>query len=206
MATMRTKHEKPNGHSYDYAEVDMVPTEFRNGQATRYEIIHADDEPTYAPAVYDDAPIVAPVQPDRLPRVQRIVQTNAIEEARGFNIRVSSLAVSLGGGAVLLAALFGASLSAWAGIMIFGVTFAATWAAAFALDAMTSAGGVELFHAFRMWAFLDREQAHRHQRYSVPKTDNQRLLETVLLAAAVGVTALAAVGMVAAVFMENAPR
>lgn len=187
---------------------DMRPVEFRpDGTPTRFEIVASDDDVRYPPAIgWDDAPIVAPLPADRLPRVQRVIEGDPISEARGFNIRISSLATVLGGGAVLLAALFGASFSAWAGILIFGSVFALTWAGAFVLDAMTSAGGIELFHAMRLWAHLDREQAHRHNRYNAPPTDRQRTLETVLLAAAVGVTVLAGIGLLVAIFAENMPR
>lgn len=188
---------------------DMRPVAWKSdGTPTKFEIVQR-DQAQPRPRVIgddDDVHIVSPVPSDRLPRVQRVIEGDPISEARGFNIRISSLATVLGGGAVLLAALFGASFSAWAGIMIFGSVFALTWAGAFVLDAMTSAGGVELFHALRMWAFLDREQAHRHNRYATPKSDRQRILETVLFAAAVGVTALAVLGLLVAVFAENMPR
>ena len=90
--------------------------------------------------------------------------------------------------------------------MWFGSTFAATWAGAFVLDAFTSAGGVELFHAARLWRHLDAEQRYRHGRYAVPVSDRLRLLQTVLLAAAVGVTVLCVLGLLVAVFAENMPR
>jgi hypothetical protein len=205
MAQLRTKYERENGHSYEFQ--DMVPTEYRNGQPTKYEIVQADNDVRYPPAIgWDDAPIVAPVQPDRLPRVQRIVQSDAIDEARAFNIRVSSLAAVLGGGVVLAALMFGASLSFWSALMWFGSVFAAVWACAFALDAMTSAGGVELFHAARLWRHLDAEQAHRHRRHNAPPSDRLRLAQTILGTLAVGSTVLLVLAIVAAVAIEWMPR
>lgn len=188
-------------------QIDMVPVEYRNGQPTRY--VARDDDVRYPPAIgWDDDVhhVVSPVPADRLPRVQHIVQTDAIGEARAFNIRVSSLAAVLGGGVVLAALMFGASLSFWSALMWFGTVFALTWAGAFALDAMTSAGGVELFHAWRLWAHLDREQAHRHRRYDAPPSDRLRLAQTVLLALAAGTTVLAGLGLLVAIFAENMPR
>ena len=206
MATMRKRTEKPNGHSYDYA--DMQPVEFRpDGTPTRFEIVASDDDVRHPPAIgWDDAPIASPVQPDRLPRVQHIVTSDAIDEARAFNIRVSSLAAVLGGGVVLAALMFGASLSFWSALMWFGSVFALTWAGAFALDAFTSAGGIELFNAMRLWRHLDAEQAHRHQRYNAPVSDRVRLLQTVLGVAAMGVTALFVALIIIGVAMENMPR
>jgi hypothetical protein len=193
----------------DQQEIEeMRPTAWRpDGTPTKFEIVASDDDVRHPPAIgWDDAPIVAPVQPDRLPRVQHIVQTNALDEARGFNLKVSSLAAVLGGGVVLAALMFGASLSFWSALMWFGTVFAAVWAGAFVLDSLTSAGGVELFHSWRLWAFLDREQAHRHNRYSAPVSDRVRLLQTIIGTLAMGVTALFFLLVVAGVAMENMPR
>lgn len=90
--------------------------------------------------------------------------------------------------------------------MWFGTTFAIVWACAFALDAMRSPGGIELFHAARMWAFLDREQAHRHNRYNAPPSDRLRLAQAVLGALAVGSTVLVVLAFVVAVSLEWMPR
>lgn len=206
MATMRKRTETERGHSYEYA--DMQPVAFRpDGTPVSFEIVQRDQAQHPRPIGHDDdVHIVSPVQPDRLPRVQHIVQSDAVGEARAFNIRVSSLAAVLGGGVVLAALMFGASLSFWSALMWFGSVFALTWAGAFALDAMRSPGGIELFHAMRMWAFLDREQAHRHNRYSVPVSDRVRLLQTVVGALAVGSTVLFVLLIVAAVALEWMPR
>lgn len=205
MATMRKRIEKERGHEYQYS--DLQPVEWRaDGTPSRYELVSPDDEPTYAPAPYNDAPIVSPLQPDRLPRVQRIVQSDAIDEARAFNIRVSSLAAVLGGGVVLAALMFGASLSFWSALMWFGTVFAAVWAGAFVLDSLTSAGGIELFHAARLWRHLDAEQAHRHRRYSTPPSDRLRLAQAVLGALAVGSTVLCVLAVIVLVAVEWMPR
>ena len=188
---------------------DMRPVAFRpDGTPVRFEIVQR-DQAQRPPAIGHDDDVhhvVSPVPADRLPRVQHIIHSDAIGEARAFNIRVSSLAAVLGGGVVLMALVFGASRSFWSGAMWFGSVFALTWAAAFALDAMRSPGGIELFHAMRMWAFLDREQAHRHNRYNAPPTGRVRLAQTVIGALAVGVTVLFVLLIVAAVALEWMPR
>lgn len=184
-------------------EVEMVATEFHpSGRPAKYEVVRTEQAPIIG---VDDAPIIAPMQPDRLPRVQRVIEGSPVDEARGFNIRVSTLALVLGGGAVLAALVFGASLSFWSALMWFGTVFALVWAGAFALDAMTSAGGVELFHAWRLWAFLFNEQRFRHNRYSAPLTERERMVRLILLAVAMGWTVFLVVGMVALVASEQMP-
>lgn len=188
---------------------DMRPVAWKpDGTPVRFEIVQRDQAQHPRPIGWDDddAPIFAPVQPDRLPRVQRVIAGSPLDEARGFNIRVSSLAAVLGGGVVFAGLIFGASLSFWSALMWFGSVFALTWAGAFALDAFTSAGGIELFHAWRMWAFLDREQAHRHRRYDAPVSDRLRALQTVLGVAAVGSTVLLVLALIVAVAVEWMPR
>lgn len=186
---------------------DMRPVAFRpDGTPTKYEIVQRDQAQRPRVIGDDDAPIVSPMPADRLPRVQHIIHSDAVDEARAFNLKVSSLAAVLGGGVVLMALVFGASLSFWSGAMWFGSVFALTWAGAFALDAMRSPGGIELFHAARMWAFLDREQVHRHGRYAVPTSDRLRLLQTIVGALAVGVTVLFVLLIVAGVALEWMPR
>ncbi|MBI1299709.1 hypothetical protein GC175_32695 [bacterium] len=77
---------------------DMQPVRWRpDGTPTKFEIVQR--EPTAPrPIGWDDAPIVAPTPADRLPRVQRVIEGSPVDEARAFNIRVSSLAAVLGGG------------------------------------------------------------------------------------------------------------
>lgn len=185
-------------------DLDMRAVEFRpDGTPTRYEVVHQ-------PAPYiigaDDAPIVSPVAPDRLPRVQHIVTSDAIGEARAFNIRVSSLALVLAGGVVLAAAVFGPSLSFWSLLAWFGTVYAAVWAAAFAWDTMRSAGGVELVNTLHLWSFLRREQEFRHSRYDVPQRSAPAWLGPVLLAGAVGFGGLFVLLIVGAVAVELMPR
>lgn len=185
-------------------DIDMKPVEFRpDGTPTRYEVVHQ-------PAPYiigaDDAPIVAPVAPDHLPRVQHVITSDAVDEARGFNLRVSSLATVLAGGAVLAAFVFGASLTFWSALMWFGTIFALTWAGAFALDAMRSPGGIELFHAWRLWAFLDREQVFRHSRYNAPTPAGRGWLGPVVLGLAIAWTVACVVLVIVLVATEQMPR
>lgn len=187
-------------------DLDMRAVEFRaDGTPTRYEVVHQPQAQPYIIGA-DDAPIVAPVQPDRLPRVQYIVTGSPIDEARAFNVKISSLATVLGGGAVLAAFVFGASLSFWSALMTFGLTFALTWAGAFVLDALRSPGGIELFHAWRLWAFLAREQSHRHRLQGAPTSTAPAWLGPVLLAGAVGFGGLFVLLIVGAVAVELMPK
>ena len=188
---------------------DMRPVAWKaDGTPVRFEIVQRDQAQHPRPIGHDDDVhhVVSPVPADRLPRVQHIIHSDAVGEARAFNIRVSSLAAVLGGGVVFAGLIFGASLSFWSALMWFGSVFALTWAGAFLLDSLTSAGGVELFNSWRMWAFLDREQAHRHQRYSAPVSDRVRLAQTIVGVAAVGVTVLFLALIIIGVAMENMPR
>lgn len=188
---------------------DMRPVAWKaDGTPTRFEIVQREPRPQPRVIGADDdvQHIVSPMPVEYTPRVQHIVQSDAVNEARGFNIRVSSLAAVLGGGAVLAAMVFGASLSFWSALMWFGTVFALTWPGAFVLDAMRSPGGIELFHTWHLWRFLHNEQRYRHDRYARPKSDRRRGLEAILFAAAVGATVLAGLAMLAAVFMENVPR
>lgn len=183
---------------------NMRPVAWRpDGTPARFEVVEYDAAPVIG---HDDAPIVAPVASDRLPRVQRIVEGSPVDEARAFNLKVSTLALVLGGGAVLAAAIFGASLSFWSALMWFGTVFAVVWAAAFALDALTSAGGVELFHAWRLWSFVDREQRHRHRRYDAPLTERQIWLKSLLFGLALVWTGGCVIALIVAISLENMPK
>lgn len=204
MTTLRKRTETERGHSYDYQ--DMQPVEWKNGVPVRYEVIERESRQLPRVIGADDAPIVAPVQPDRVPRVQQIIEGTPEGEARAFNIRVSSLAAVIGGGVVLLALVFGASLSFWTGAMWFGSVYALVWALAFLWDTARSPGGVELVNVLSLWAFLRAEQRFRHSRYAEPRSERERLLLTVLGAAAVGAGVLFVLAVLASVAWENMPR
>ena len=183
----------------------MRPRAWRaDGTPVAFEIVTQDEG---APRAMDNAtPIQSPIPVDRLPRVQRVIAGSPIDEARGFNIRVSTLAAVLGGGAVLLALVFGASLSLWTAAMWFGTAFALTWAGAFVLDAMTSPGGVELFHAAKMWRFLDNEQRYRHGRRSRPMDQPTKMLIGLIVAVLAGLGLVAFVTAIAFVSLERMPK
>lgn len=196
-----------DGGTMNRTDFDMVATEYRNGVPTKYEIVHQPQAQMPRVIGADDAPpIVAPVMPERVPRVQHIITGSPIDEAHAFNVKISSLAAVLGGGAVLMAVMFGASLSLWTGIMWFGSVYALTWAAAFVLDALRSPGGIELFHAANLWSFLRREQEFRHSRYDVPQRSAPGWLGPVLLALAVGFTVLFLAIIIIGVAVEQMPR
>ena len=143
---------------------DMRPTEWRHdGTPTRFEIVQHEPRPRPPIIGHDDAPIVSPV-PNERPRVQYVVTGSPIDEAKAFNHRTNNLAIIIAAGSVLIAVRFGATLTAWTGIMTFGAIYAACWLIAYVVDVLRSPGGIELFHAWNLWAFLRREQDHRHNR------------------------------------------
>lgn len=182
----------------------MRPTAWRpDGTPSHFEIV--EHEP-YIIGADDVPPIVAPIQPIQTARMQYTITGNPIDEARGFNLRVSSLATVLAGGAVLAAFVFGASLTFWSALMWFGTVFALTWAGAFALDAMRSPGGIELLHAWRLWGFLDREQMFRHSRHIAPTPARRGWLAPVLLVLAIAWTVGFVVLVIVLVAMEQMPR
>ena len=184
---------------------EMRPTAWKaDGTPVSFEIMPR--EQPQARIIGDDDVILAPVQPDRIPRVQHIIQGSSIDDARAFNIRISSLAAILAGGVVLAAFIFGASLSFWSALMYFGTVYALVWALAFLWDTMRSPGGIELVNVLSLWAFLRREQTFRHGRYAQPRSERERLLLTILGAAAVGAGVLFVLAVVGVVMWENMPR
>ena len=185
---------------------DMKPVAWKaDGTPTRFEIVQRDQAQPYVIGA-DDAPIVSPLPVDRLPRVQHIITSDAMGEAHAFNVRISSLAAVLAGGVVLMAVMFGASLTLWSGIMWFGSVYAAVWFLAFLWDTVRSPGGIELVNVLSLWQFLRAEQRHRHGRYDPPLPENIRIIRMVIGALAVAMTVFCAVGLVALVAMENMPR
>lgn len=202
MATMRKRTETERGHKYEHTE--LVPMEWKNGQATRYEVIHNEEEDR-PPAVWDDAPIVSPLR-NQIARSTSHIEGSWSDRARAFNISTLNLSIVTGIMFAIAAIVFGASLSFFALALYFFAGFAVAWLIAYLMHTFISAEGAQMADTLLLWRFLFNEQRHRHNRYSTPKTDGQKALETVLLAAAVGVTVLAGLGLLVAVFVESAPR
>ena len=187
---------------------DMRPVAWKpDGTPTKFEIVQR--EPT-APRVIgadDDVHnIVSPLPETRVVRSSSHVEGSWRDRAEGFSISTWQLSAVTGVLFVVAAAVFGPSLSFFTLALAFFFGFSAAWLTAYFLHVWVSAEGAQLTETLLLWKFLFREQKYRHGRYATPKTDRQRTLETVLLAAAVGVTALAVLGLLVAVFAENMPR
>ncbi|MBI1294300.1 hypothetical protein GC175_05000 [bacterium] len=209
MAQLRTKYERENGHSYTFDEIeDMRPTAWRpDGTPTKFEIVQRDQAKPRVIGDDDDVQhIVSPLPEARVVRSSSHVEGSWRDRAEGFSISTWQLSAVTGVLFVVAAAVFGASLSFFTLALAFFFGFSAAWLIAYFLHVWVSAEGAQLTEVLLLWKFLFREQAHRHGRYSLPKSERQRTLETVLLAAAVGVTALAVLGLIVAVFAENMPR
>lgn len=180
---------------------EMRPTAWRpDGTPTKFEIMQR--EPAHLPTVVDSAPIVSPIQPDRVPRVQHIITGTPLDEAKAFNHKTNNLAMVLSGGGVLVALLFGASLTAFTGIMLQAALYASVWLIAYLVDVLRSPGGVELFHAWNLWAYLKREQSHRHGKVEY----GWDMTSVILTALVVSVVVMVTVGMVVMLAQEYMPR
>lgn len=182
---------------------DMRPTAWKaDGTPTRFEIVQHEPRPQPRVIGADDdmQHIVSPIPPERAPRVQYVVTGSPIDEARAFNHRTNNLAIIIAAGSVLIAVRFGATLTAWTGIMTFGAIYAACWLIAYVVDVLRSPGGIELFHAWSLWSFLRREQDHRHNR-------TQRSTASIIAQAIVGGTAFfflfVAIILVAEIWMQR---
>lgn len=202
MATMRKRTETERGHKYEHTE--LVPMEWKNGQATRYEVIHNEEEDR-PPAVWDDAPIVSPLR-NQIARSTSHIEGSWSDRARAFNISTLNLSIVTGILATIAALVFGASLSFFVLALYFFGGFTLAWLIAYALHTFVSAEGSQFVDTLMLWAFLRREQAHRHQRYSAPPSDRLRLAQTILGTLAVGSTVLFVLAVIVAVAWEWMPR
>lgn len=193
----------------DQAEIsEMKPIAWRpDGTPTRFEIVQRDQaQPRVIGEDDDDAHIVSPLPEARIVKAQSVVTGSWSDRARAFNITTLNLSIVTGILATIAALVFGASVSFFVLALYFFGGFTLAWVIAYALHTFVSAEGAQMADTLLLWRFLFNEQRHRHQRYSAPPSDRLRLAQTVLLALAAGTTVLAGLGLLVAVFMENAPR
>lgn len=184
-------------------DIDLIPTEFKNGRAVRYEVVRDEPQARVEPL----APIVSPLPVERVPRVQYQITGSPVDEAQGFNMRVSSLAAVLAGGVVLAALVFGATFTFWTALMWFGSVFAGVWLLAFVWDTARSPWGIELVHTLLLWRFLEREQVERHRRMGAQVGGTvPAWVRGLLLSGAVGFMGLFVLLVLAGVAMEWMPR
>ena len=188
---------------------DMRPVAWKpDGTPTKFEIVQR-DQAQPRPRVLgedDDVHIVSPMPAERVVRAQSVVSGSWSDRAAAFNKTTYTLSMVTGVAFVIGGAVFGPSLSFFALSMYFFGGFVLAWLIAYLLHTFVSAEGAQMADTLLLWRFLFNEQRHRHNRYTTPKTDSQRTLETVLFAAAVGVTVLAGIGLIVAIFAENMPR
>ena len=189
---------------------DMRPVSWKSdGTPVRFEVVQRDQAQHPRPIGWDDddeTPIVSPLPEARIVKAQSVVTGSWSDRAAAFNKTTYTLSLVTGVAFVIGGAVFGPGLSFFALSLYFFGGFVLAWLIAYLLHTFVSAEGAQMADTLLLWQFLFREQQHRHGRYATPKTDSQRTLETVLLAAAVGVTVLAGLGLLVAVFVESAPR
>ena len=109
-------------------------------------------------------PAAIPDTGTALSRAQSEVTGSYTDRAKGFALVVNSLGVTLGGlGVIVAVAGWGVPLLSVAALAWFGSLYAATWLIAYVVHVFVSAEGAAWVHVLRGWAWLDREQAHRHE-------------------------------------------
>lgn len=144
-------------------DIELRPVEYRNGKPTRFEVIQATPTPPVpAPMTpyiigYDDRPTMLPPT-----ETEYTIRGTPVDEALAFTIRISWLAFALAAAVAFTVGVFGPSLSSWVLVAAFGLVFAGVWLVAVTIDAVKSPGGLQIFHAWHLWRWLDKEQAHRH--------------------------------------------
>lgn len=186
----------------------MRPVAWRpDGTPVRFEAI----EPVEAAPVRtvgDDVQdmIVSPLPSARVVKAQTITEGNHSDRAKAFNISTLNLSIVAGLAFVVAALVFGASLSFFSLAMYFFSGFVLAWLVAYFLHTAISAEGAQMADTLLLWRFLFNEQRHRHGRYRPQPTERERLILTVLGAAAVGAGVLFVLAVLGVVFMENMPR
>lgn len=188
-------------------ELDMRAVEFRaDGSPVRYEVVHQPQAQMPRVIGGDDAPIVAPVMPERVVRAQSVVTGDWSDRARAFNLSTLNLSIVTGGLAIVAALVFGASFSLWSLLAYFFGGFALAWLIAYLLHTFVSAEGSQFLETIFLWRFLANEQRHRHSRYDAPQRSAPAWLEPVLLAGAVGFTVLFLAIIIIGVAVEQMPK
>lgn len=111
-------------------------------------------------------PVPDPPQVDRLPSVvdaRAVVSGSYLDRAHGFNVKTAGLSTVVALGFVAVGVVgFGAPFLSLATLGWLAAGYFVTWLAAYLVDAAASPEGVALFHTWRAWRWLDREQDHRH--------------------------------------------
>lgn len=111
-------------------------------------------------------PVPDPPQVDRLPSVvdaRAVVSGSYLDRAHGFNVKTAGLSTVVALGFVAVGVVgFGAPFLSLATLGWMAAGYFVTWLAAYLVDAAASPEGVALFHTWRAWRWLDREQEHRH--------------------------------------------
>lgn len=91
---------------------------------------------------------------------QVIVETSAVDRAKGYVITLIPLAVTLAILAVIVRiALFDQPFLAMGTLVIFWLSFAACWLAGWIVTLLLSAEGIAFYEARMKWRVIQREQA-----------------------------------------------
>lgn len=94
------------------------------------------------------------------------MRTSAVDRSKGFLIATVPLFAGFALGAVLVSVFFfGTPFLSLTALVIFWLTFVATWLLAYLYTLAVSAEGIALFEAKRKWGVIEREQQERWDYY-----------------------------------------
>lgn len=147
----------------------MPPNKTRNLPALRpvdgnpYHLVVEDSGPAQPPSAALPGPDHLPARPAR---AQIVIEGSYSDRARGFSIATWQLSGVVAVAAVILSQLmFDYPLLSVATLAWLVGGFFVVWLAAFLLHTFVSAEGVEFLEAWRLWRYVEREQAERWRRY-----------------------------------------
>ena len=126
--------------------------------------IAADPRPITPTKVTVMPPAEMPETGQPLSRAQSNVTGDYVSRAKGFALVTNTLGATLGGlGVIVAVAGFSVPLLSVTALGWFGSLYALTWLIAYVAHVFISAEGAAWLHVVKGWAWLDREQAHRHE-------------------------------------------
>lgn len=102
---------------------------------------------------------------DHPARQQVVVNTNAVDRSKGFQIAITPIAVVVAVLAVVVSVAFESDLLSFASIFIFWVTFAVVYVIGWGMTALATPEAVSFYSAKRQWDVIEREQQERWSHY-----------------------------------------
>lgn len=118
-------------------------------------------------ALYPPASTNYGVSLDIVPSAQQIVEvrTSGVDRAKGFQIAIVPLAMTLGLLIVFVSLAFENELFSLVSLLLFWCTFALCWLIGWIATLLLSAEGVAFYEAHRKWRVVEREQEERWAHY-----------------------------------------